>query len=337
MKISCWIDGIEDIWKKEGAWDLDENNKPVIIDNDYFIKKKGRLVHYFLDYLSPFICKFSDELRRVNPETLIFYEGPAETMLKGKGGDLVLPKNAINAPHWYDVATLGLHRFMDLFSYDILESRKLFGGRAIKKAFNQQMATLKAMANKYSDGSPTMIGEFGLPYNIDKKRAYKIVKSKPKKAWFTHIKALSWYYDALDANLLNSCQWNYNPDNGNEWGDQWNLEDFSIFSKDQQTMDWHSDIDSGGRAIPGFCRPHFISVAGVPVKMEFNIKKGIFVFEFNGDASIKASTTIYVPKIQYPTGFDIYVSEGDMKKEGEQLVLIKIHKDGYHRIQISRK
>ena len=56
-----------------------------------------------------------------------------------------------------------------------------------------------------------------------------------------------------------------------------------------------------------------------------------------GDASIKVSTMIYVPKIQYPTGFDTNVSEGDIKKEEEQYILIKIHKDGFHRVQISRK
>ena len=48
------------------------------------------------------------------------------------------------------------------------------------------------------------------------------------------------------------------------------------------------DINSGGRAIPGFCRPHFISVAGTPLKMEFNPKKGTFLFEFDGDVSIDA-------------------------------------------------
>ena len=82
------------------------------------------------------------------------------------------------------------------------------------------------------------------------------------------------YYNALDKNLLNSTQWNYTPDNTNEWGDQWNIEDLSIFSKDQQLNP--SDINSGGRAIKGFCRPHFIRCAGIPLKMEFNIKDGTF-------------------------------------------------------------
>jgi len=192
------------------------------------------------------------------------------------------------------------------------------------------------MASKYSSGGPTIIGEFGLPYDINKKRAYQISKSNPKKAWKSHVKALTWYYDALDANLLSSCQWNYNPENCNEWGDLWNLEDFSIFSKDQQTTNWHEDIDAGGRAIPGFCRPHFISVAGTPLKMEFHRKKGTFFFEFDGDAAINAPTILYIPKIHYPSGFDITVSDGDVKKE-EQLVFITIHQNGPHLVKVVRK
>ncbi len=282
-KISCWINGVEDIWKKEGIWNVDKKNEPIILNNDYFVEHKGKKINYFRDYLSPFICRFAESLRSINPDTVIFYEGPAEAILKGQGIELVLPKNVVNAPHWYDVATMGLHRFMDVFSYDFIEEKILFGRRAIKKAFNRQMSTLKTMAAKYSADSPTIIGEFGLPYDINQKRAYRTFKEKPEKAWATHIKALTWYYNAIDANLLNSCQWNYNPDNCNKWGDLWNLEDFSIFSRDQQTVDWREDINSGGRAIPGFCRPHFISVSGVPLKMEYNMKKGKFLFKFDGD------------------------------------------------------
>ena len=336
-KISCWISGFEDVWKKEGAWCLDENNQPTILDNDYFVERNGKKVNYFRDYLSPFIRRYSEELRSINPDSIVFYEGPAEAVLKGEGVEFVLHRDVVNAPHWYDVATMGLHRFMDVFSYDFIEGKKLFGGRAIKKAFIRQMATLKAMADKFSSGGPTIISEFGLPYDINEKRAYKTFKENPQKAWASHVKALSWYYDALDANLLNSCQWNYNPENCNEWGDLWNLEDFSIFSRDQQTVDWRKDINSGGRAINGFCRPHFISVAGKPLKMEFNIKKGTFLFEFNGDKSIKAPTTIYVPKIQYPNGFDTKVSDGDVKKDDEQIVSIKIRKSGPHIVKILRK
>jgi len=337
-QVSCWINGFEDIWKKEGVYELNEKGEPTIINNDYFVEINGKKVNFFKDYLSPFIRRYSEELRKINPETIIFYEGPAEEVLKGKNIYFVLPSNVVNAPHWYDVATMGTHRFMNLFSYDFVKDKILFGKKAIKKTFTRQMATLKGMSDKFSNRSPTIIGEFGLPYNINKKNAYKIFKENPKKAWVSHIKALSLYYDAIDANLLNSCQWNYNPENSNEWVDFWNLEDFSIFSRDQQTVDWQKDINSGGRAITGFCRPHFISVAGVPLKMEFNIKKGQFLFEFDANISIKFPTTIYVPEIQYPNGFDLKVSDGEIKiEEGQQIISIKVFKNGLHFIKIFKK
>jgi hypothetical protein len=41
------------------------------------------------------------------------------------------------------------------------------------------------------------------------------------------------YYNAMNTNLLHTMLWNYTADNDNTWGDQWNQEDFSIFSTTQ--------------------------------------------------------------------------------------------------------
>jgi hypothetical protein len=337
-KVSCWLKGRKDIWKQHGVWDVNDQGEPMILENDYFVERNGKKIKYFRDYLSSFICKFAKEIRRINPDAIVFYEGPAEAILKGEDVEFVLPGNMVNAPHWYDFMTVGLGRFMWMLNYDYNKGKLLFGGNAVHKSFISQMAALKSMARKFSSGSPTIIGEFGLRYDIYKKRAFKEWKSNPENAWKVHCKALSWYYDALDASLLSSCQWNYNPENDNLWGDQWNIEDFSIFSRNQQTRDWKKDIDSGGRALQGFCRPHFISVAGTPLKMMFNMKKGTFFFAFDGDTSIKAPTMIYVPKIQYPTGYHVEISEGTVEKnEKTQLVAITIHQNGVHNVRIKRK
>ena len=135
---------------------------------------------------------------------------------------------------------------------------------------------------------------------------------------------------------MHSTLWNYTADNSNEWGDLWNLEDLSIFSRDQQLDP--NDINSGGRAIKGFCRPHFVHCAGIPLKMEFNIKNQIFYFEFEGKSSIKAPTILYVPKIQYPNGYEINISDGEIEiKEEEQLIYLKIKEDGVYSITITQK
>ncbi|MEJ2279098.1 MAG: hypothetical protein P8Y70_15335 [Candidatus Lokiarchaeota archaeon] len=139
----------------------------------------------------------------------------------------------------------------------------------------------------------------------------------------------------MDANLLHALQWNYTPDNTNKWGDMWNLEDLSIYSKDQKVDP--DDVNSGGRAIKGFCRPHFIYCTGLPKKMNFKIEDSFFSFEFDGDVSIDGQTILYIPKIHYPNGYNIDISDGKVKKdEKNQLLYIDIDKNGIHNIEITR-
>ena len=191
------------------------------------------------------------------------------------------------------------------------------------------------MGRRFRNGVPTLIGEFGLAYDIGKKAAYEKFRNDPEGAWETHVEALSMYYNAMDANLLHCTQWNYTADNSNERGDLWNLEDLSIFSKDQQTDP--NDINSGSRAIKGFCRPRVLRCAGIPLKMEFDMKEGLFLLEFDGDASIKAPTIIYIPKIHFPSGFNIDLSEGEIeRKDEEQIVHIKIKENGLHTLRIRK-
>ncbi|MHA1488356.1 MAG: cellulase family glycosylhydrolase [Promethearchaeota archaeon] len=332
-KISCWLEGVEDIWKKEGVWGLDDDNKPNVLKNEHFTVKDGKKVDFYRDYLSPFIKKYAEAVRSVLPDVIIFFEGPAEKAMKGEELNFILPENVVNATHWYDVATLGTKRPMLKANFDILTGKPVIGKKKVQKMFTRQLGVI----NNYFKGNfPTLIGEFGLPCDLNKKAAFNKFKKEPEKAWDVNIKALSMYYNALDANLLHSALWNYTADNSNEWGDLWNLEDLSIFSRDQQLDP--NDINSGGRAIKGFCRPHFVHCAGIPLKMEFNIKNHVFYFEFDGKSSIKAPTILYVPKIQFPNGYEIKISDGEIDiKEEEQLIYLKIKEDGVYSINITQK
>jgi len=334
-KNSCWLEGLEDIWKKEGVWDLDDNGNPIVLNNDYFVIKNGKKIDFCHDYLSPFIKRYTEAVRSVIANAIIFFDYSSESMMKGEPLYLDLPNNIVNAAHWYDVATIGTKRAMIKANFNIITGKPVVGKKNIQNMFNSQLENIKNFSKSIHGGIPTLLGEFGLTYDINKKEAYEMFKTEPNEAWKTHIKALNLYYNALDINLLSSTQWNYTADNNNVWGDLWNLEDLSIFSKDQQIDP--ADINSGGRAINGFCRPHFIRCAGIPLKMEFNIKDGAFNFEFDGKTSIQAPTIIYIPKIHYPNGYEIIVSEGEIKKEEDiQLVFVKIKEDGFHSVNITR-
>ena len=337
-KVSCWLEGHEDIWRNEGIWEFDENNEPVILKNDHFIVNQERKVSFFKDYLSPFIIRYSEIIRSVIPQTIIFIEGPAFRVFMGDKLDYNLPRTlepVVNASHWYDIITLATKNAMTKFNLDFITRKTVTGEENVQNLFVNQLKTVRSIAQALPGNPPSLVGEFGLPYDLNNKIGYKKFKKDPEKAWSIHTTALNMYYNALDANLLHSTQWNYTADNNNEWGDLWNLEDLSIFSRDQQTN--QNDINSGGRAIEGFCRPHFVHCAGTPLIMSFDMNKGNFEFKFDGDISIRAPTILYIPKIQFPNGYDISVSEGQIEqKHDEQLVCINITKTGIHTIRISR-
>ncbi|MFX0178210.1 MAG: cellulase family glycosylhydrolase [Candidatus Hodarchaeota archaeon] len=333
--ISCWLEGADDIWRKEGVWDLNKEGIPEIINNNHFVEKNGKKVDFYKDYLSPFINKYSESIREIIPESIIFFESHPIRILRGEKFSFQVPENSVHGGHWYDGVTLGTKRSMIKANFDILNNKMVIGKNNVQEMFINQLGNIKSIASSIGDGIPTLIGEFGLPYDLNNKEAYQKFKTDSYDAWKKHVKLLTMYYNALDANFLHSTQWNYTADNTNEWGDQWNLEDLSIFSLGQQLNP--DDINSGGRAIKGFCRPHFIRCTGEPLKMDFNIKQGRFYFEFNGDASIKAPTILYIPQIHYPNGYDLVISEGKfVKQEDNQLLLISIEEDGIHTITISK-
>jgi hypothetical protein len=91
------------------------------------------------------------------------------------------------------------------------------------------------------------------------------------------------YYDAVDANLLNSTIWNYSASNTNKYGDSWNDEDLSIFSEGME------------RAASGWKRPYPMATAGKPLFFKGDKKRKEFIFRFEADKNIKAPSQIYLP------------------------------------------
>ena len=334
-KISCWLEGFEDLWKKEGIWGLDEVGNPKILKNEFFIYRNGEKTDFYRDYFSPFLKAYTEAIRTVFPKSIIFLTGPMESVMKGEVIELEIPPNSVHAAHWYDVATTGTKKAMLKANYNMITGSPVIGKNNVRQMFISQLENITDYSNSFFGGIPTLIEEFGLPFDLNNKEAYEKLKTEPKEAWNTHIEALNNYYNAMDANLLHALQWNYTPDNTNEWGDLWNLEDLSIYSLDQRVNP--EDINSGGRAIKGFCRPHFVRCTGIPKKMDFQMEEGIFYFEFEGDASINGSTILYIPKIHFPNGYNIKVSEGEIQKdEKNQIVSIFIKENGIHTLKITK-
>lgn len=329
--VSVWLDASRDIWRNEEVWTIDRDGVPQVLRNEHFMG-----TDFYRNHLSPFFFLYADRIRSVFPEAITFVQAPFEPILKGQVKEFEVPPNSVHAPHWYDVATMGMKRFMGKASYDIMKGTTVIGGGRIRKMFTEQLEALKLFTRKLVGETPTVIGEINLCFDLDKKKAYEEFQKNPDGAWKTHIQALNTYYQSLDRNLLHAFHWNYTPDNDNTWGDQWNLEDFSIFSKDQRTDP--TDIDSGGRALQGFCRPRFIHIAGIPHIMEFDLKGGVFHLEFEADREIPKPTILFIPRVQFPNGFMLETSNSKIEHdEQEQLLLVRPVSEGPCSVLVRRK
>jgi hypothetical protein len=334
-KISCWLPDATDIWKELGIF-KDVDGKPELVKPKYFIENKKH--NFFWDYLKPFINKYASEMRSIDDNALIFIESDPFEILSShqfsaeKSDDQWTKddaSNIVNASHWYDGITLYLRRFFRHFNVDTQTQKPYFFYKNIKKLFTNQLGRIKEFS-KMIGNCPTLIGEFGIPFNMYNKRAYR------DGNWKKHIEALTLHLDCMDANLLNFTLWNYTADNNNEWGDLWNLEDLSIFSRDQQSNP--EDINSGGRAIEGFCRPFARNVTGRIISMTFNRKKKYFVLEYENNPRINAPTIIYVPNIQYPNDYIVNAPDSKIEKIREEQILKVFNKTkGLHKIEIMKK
>ncbi len=311
-----WKDGFKCVWKEHGVWDVIDG-KPKILKPDYFNMINGRKVSFVNDYIKPFVNRFAREIRSVSPEAFVFIEAvPGKDFPDMGPGDV---GNIVNASHWYDVLMVYRNKFSPWFTGDVYTEKLVIGKKRVLKSMARQIAHIKEFSRKNLSGAPTLIGEFGLMYKLYDGKAYRTGNYKK------HIQALDSYYQAMDENLTSATIWTYTADNNNLHGDNWNEEDNSIFSRDQQ--DNPSDINSGGRAVEGFCRPYAVKTAGTPLSMNFDLKKKMFTFIFRPDDNIKAPTGIYVPRIQYPSGYRVEASSGRIEQDTKNQMLM-IHDAG---------
>ena len=314
--VSVWKDGATDVWRENGVWTV-KNGKPKLLRPNHFAKANGEPVDFADDYLKPFIKRFITEIREVDPDAILFLEGVPGGEHPEWGPDD--PGDVINATHWYDALTLFTKHYSKRMTIDFFTQRPVLGKRGVRKAFVRQLQTMKENARKRTGEIPVLIGEFGLPFDLDDKKAYETGD------FSTHVEALDAYYDAMDANQLHCTLWNYTADNTNAHGDQWNDEDLSIFSRDQQTEPWTENVHSGGRALDAVVRPYARATAGEPLSMHFDPDKRIFEFEFRHDPAVKAPTEIFVPGYQYPNGCKIIVSDGTYEMDWEANILTVHH------------
>jgi hypothetical protein len=296
-----WRDDADPIWQANGVW-TDQGGKARVLRPYYFRRIGGRRINFVEDYLKPFLVRFTQGIREVQPRSLIFIEGVPNLAHPTWTKDD--PDNVAYAGHWYDNATLFLKFFRRGLNADISPGGIQFriGEGNVQAMFTRQIGDVARSAAKDMNGMPTLIGEFGVPFDLNNREAFRTGDFTAQR------NALNMYFNGMDANLLSCTLWNYTADNCNERGDRWNDEDLSIFSRDQQ--DDPEDINSGGRALEAVVRPYPMATAGKPVYLSFDMASQTFTYRWKPNYDLHTPTVIYVPRLHYAKAYTVEGNHG---------------------------
>jgi hypothetical protein len=311
--ISIWRPGCEDVWKENGVWGLDDAGQPRISVADYFQKVRTpqgetHQVDFNRDYFKPFANRFAEQIRAIVPGTIIFVEGAPQQSEPTWGKDDA--PDIVHAGHWYDGLTLMSKRFNPWFTINPNSMRFYFGKRGIRACFGEQIAAIVRHSEEKMGGIPTLIGETGIPFDMDQKRAYRTGN------FSAQTQAMDAILCALESNFVSFTLWNYTADNTNQHGDQWNDEDLSIFSRDQQKGT--GDLYDGGRALPAVIRPYAARIPGQALSQSFDIRAKVYRFAFRHDAVISAPLEVFLPTYHYPKGANVEGARGKVQIDLQQ-------------------
>ncbi|KAG5650300.1 hypothetical protein H0H81_012695 [Sphagnurus paluster] len=229
------------IWAQHGVWDIETG---FMLRDDYFrfSPTTGQQVEFIDDYWRPHFIAYTNRIRRAHPEAIMFVQPPVFAQPPKLDNETVLKGRCAYSAHYYDGLTL-ITRHWNWFNADALgllrgkysntlQAVKI-GEGAIRRSLQEQLGILKADAEILGD-YPTVIGEIGIPFDMDGKRSYGWTDGGK------HLGDYSRQEKALDASLnggdgpnaLNWTIWTYCPDHTHDWGDGWNMEDLSLWSAD---------------------------------------------------------------------------------------------------------
>ncbi|RFU29116.1 hypothetical protein B7463_g7212, partial [Scytalidium lignicola] len=233
----------ECIWAQHGIWDPKTDT---LLKKDYFRKQPitGEVLDYeqftniyFMDYYR----KYRDAIREHHKNAIMFCQPPVLEIppsIKGTEDD---DPNMVYAPHYYDGLTLMTkkwNRYWNVDVFGVLRGRYLspafavkIGETAIRNSFRDQLKAIRQEGLDYMGDHPCVLTEFGIPYDMDEKYAYKTGD------YSSQTGAMDANHFAVEASQMDGYTlWLYMCQNDHHRGDQWNGEDLSIFSLDDRPL-----------------------------------------------------------------------------------------------------
>ncbi|KAG0353522.1 hypothetical protein BG005_007196 [Podila minutissima] len=280
-----------------------------------------------------------------------------------------LTTNMVYTPHHYDDLVLLTKKYLGWINIDLLGLSRgrhsslfgsiVFGRKKTKALFGKQIHEIQQECSRRLGHRPVLIGETGLHFDVglsEKKQAGQYntksstatVENAPFKPTKQFQKAFDNILNGLDRNLVHYTLWNYTNENDTQYGDGWNGENLSLYSRvvkeDCSPASVLQDLDKGGRAVEQFCRPYPVATVGRPIQIEFDRRGPVFKLwtlapspaavtaakaaagsETEKQKKAKETRTeIYVPRIHFPDGpqgSTVRVSDGTWEWDTEQQLL----------------
>ena len=105
---------------------------------DYFAWENRGELNFENHYYKPFLKRYIEEIRSVDPEALIFMEG----VLLGVPPQWEQhdPSHVVNASHWYDSFTLLTKIYNPEMTVNLMTRQMVFGAADVQKLFTDQLA-----------------------------------------------------------------------------------------------------------------------------------------------------------------------------------------------------
>lgn len=260
-------------------------------------------------------------------------------------------------------STMGLaeaarNRLWNVDVFGVLRGRYLtpafavkIGERNIRNMFKSTLVAIEKEGLDHMGSHPCIIGELGIPYDMNNSQAYKTGD------YASQTSAMDANHFAVEGAKVNYTLWNYTgtvrcllrcsamgltdrcQQNVHKWGDQWNGEDLSVYSKDDLPLpssSHSSDPTSSAapthrkdsmtlppeapeseglldkfhetsgtdrlRAAPAYVRPYPIATHGNIVSYGFDLKTCVFELRTtaNSTADESAPTEVFLPDYHFP-------------------------------------
>ncbi|KAF8866295.1 glycoside hydrolase [Acephala macrosclerotiorum] len=233
----------ECIWAQHGIWDPSTD---MVLKKDYF--KKNPRTNEVIDYETftntywlEYYRKHRDAIRSHHKESILFAQPPVLEIppsIKGTKDD---DPKMVYAPHYYDGVTLMTkkwNRYWNVDVFGVLRGRYMspafavkIGETAIRNCFRDQLTAIRQEGIDYMGNHPCVLTEFGIPYDMDDQYAYKTGDYSSQSG------AMDANHFAVEGSKMDGYTlWLYMCENKHHLGDQWNGEDLSIFSLDDQPL-----------------------------------------------------------------------------------------------------